>query len=236
MQLIVVDETAGNQHRQLIEPMLRLRARVFAGRLNWQVESQHGLERDRFDDHGPTYIVGVEDGVHVVGCVRLLPPMRSSMLNEVFPDLLDGQPLQAHARMIESSRFCIDRDLSHVKATQEGLTSSRCRGSKGADAHRASIIQLRTRILLAGIVEWSLSCGYSELVTATDVKFERLLNMVGWPLRRLGSPRMINETHSVAGSLEISRDILRLLKPEGYSSLFDQSAEAGLGAGAGGKR
>jgi N-acyl-L-homoserine lactone synthetase len=227
MQLIVVNETEGTQHRQLMESMLRLRARVFAGRLNWQVDSHGGLERDRFDDQGPTYIVGVEDSFDVVGCVRLLPPMRSSMLTEVFPHLLDGHSLQMHERMIESSRFCIDRDPPNQTAPTGGQTANTAGVGRREGREDTSIIQSRTRVLLAGIVEWSLACGYDELVTATDLRFERLLKMVGWPLRRLGSPRMINETHSVAGSLEISADVFQSLKPEGYRSLFDQTARAG---------
>ncbi|ODS52805.1 MAG: hypothetical protein ABS40_18080 [Agrobacterium sp. SCN 61-19] len=208
MQLIVVDEVQTPEHRHLLEEMWRLRARVFAGRLNWQVNSEDGLERDQFDDHSPTYILGIKDDVHVVGCVRLLPPLRSSMLREVFPELLDGRSLALHERMIESSRFCIDR-------------SGRAGGAS------ASIIHSRTRILLAGIVEWSLARGYDELVTATDVKFERLLKMVGWPLKRLGAPTLINETLSVAGSLAISDDVLKRLKPPGYRPLYGQLERTG---------
>jgi acyl homoserine lactone synthase len=222
-----VDHKQSAEHQELVEAMLRLRARVFAGRLNWQVNNQDGLERDHFDDQEPTYILGVENGLRVVGCVRLSPPMRSSMLNEVFPDLLDGRYLAMHDRMIESSRFCIERDIPELEA----LASEPGVGGDGPElrgaSRRTSIIQLRTRLLLAGIVEWSLACGYDELVTATDLRFERLLKMVGWPLRRLGPPKMINETHSVAGSLAISLDVLQRLKPWGYHSLLDQTAKVG---------
>ena len=208
MQLVVVNDVRRPEHMHLIEDMWRLRARVFAGRLNWQVEIKDGLERDQFDEQGPTYILGVENDLQVVGCVRLLPPLRSSMLQEVFPELLDREGLVMHERMIESSRFCIDR-------------SGRAGGT------RATIVQRRTRILLAAIVEWSLAHGYHELVTATDLKFERLLSMVGWPLRRLGDPKLINETQSVAGSLPISHEVLMRLTPPGYIPLDDQFKRAG---------
>jgi acyl homoserine lactone synthase len=227
MQLIVVDHKQGAKHQELVAGMLRLRARVFADRLNWQVNNEDGLERDHFDDQEPTYILGVENDVRVVGCVRLSSPMRSSMLNEVFPDLLEGRYFAMHDRMIESSRFCIDKDVPEQEAlaSEPGLRGYE-RGLR-KESRRTSIVQLRTRLLLAGIVEWCLACGYDELVTATDLKFERLLNMVGWPLRRLGPPKMINETHSVAGSLAISPEVLQRLKPWGYHSLLDQTARAG---------
>lgn len=229
MQLIVVNETEDAQHHALIEAMLRLRAKVFAGRLSWKVDSRNGLERDAFDDQGPTYIIAVASHSQVVGCVRLLPPMRSSMLNEVFPDLLEGGLLPVHERMIESSRFCIDKDVADLGGLEEQESSGGPRSEleRRGGTEGATMVRVRTRMLLAGIVEWSLAHGYDELVTATDLRFERLLKMVGWPLQRLGSPQMINETHSVAGSLVISNEIFQSLKPEGYRSLFDRSAIRG---------
>lgn len=226
MHLIAVEYPTHSEHKLLIEAMLRLRAKVFADRLNWQVDSRDGLERDSFDDEDPTYILAVEDDRQVVGCVRLLLPMRSSMLVEVFPELLD-ESLRPHERMIESSRFCVDKDLLLQSAkTGNGCAVSRGAGGDTGSAGR-SVMQLRTRMLLAGILEWGLMHGYDELVTATDLRFERLLKIAGWPLRRLGQPRMINETRSIAGSLQISTEIFRSLRPDGYRPLVDTMTIAG---------
>jgi N-acyl-L-homoserine lactone synthetase len=35
--------------------------------------------------------------------------------------------------------------------------------------------------MFAGIVEWCLAAGYHEIVTATDVRFERIHNRAGFP-------------------------------------------------------
>jgi acyl homoserine lactone synthase len=75
-------------------------------------------------------------------------------------------------------------------------------------------------MMFADIVEWCLLKGYSELATATDVRFERILNRAGWPMRRLGSPTMINETRSVAGVLPVNFETFCRLRPERYSSSF----------------
>ncbi|WP_308400490.1 acyl-homoserine-lactone synthase [Agrobacterium tumefaciens] len=55
--------------------------------------------------------------------------------------------------------------------------------------------------MFAGIVEWSILNGYREIVTATEVRLERILRRAGCPLSRLGAPAQINETRSVAGLL-----------------------------------
>ena len=41
--------------------MFRLRARVFADRLKWDVPVSDGMERDRYDDEGPVYLIYTDD-------------------------------------------------------------------------------------------------------------------------------------------------------------------------------
>ncbi len=43
--------------------------------------------------------------------------------------------------------------------------------------------------------------GYYEIVTATDLRFERILKRAGWPMQRLGRPCPIGSTMAVAGVL-----------------------------------
>lgn len=209
MRLIAVENGSSLSDAELVDAMLRLRAQVFGDRLRWQVECADGRERDEFDDAAPTYIMAVEDGGDVIGCVRLLPAIRTSMLQEVFAELLDGGRLSVHERMLESSRFCVAR-----------------RGPfTNGEAGEGGLLQRTTRMLFAGIIEWGLSHGYDELVTATDLRLERLLKLAGWPMRRLGEPVMIHETKSVAGSLALSEETFRSVRPDGYAPLSTSFSE-----------
>ncbi|MCY1377946.1 Autoinducer synthase [compost metagenome] len=45
--------------------------------------------------------------------------------------------------------------------------------------------------------------GYHEIVTATDLRFERILKHAGWPMQRLGLPCPIGSTMAVAGILPV---------------------------------
>lgn len=182
----------------LLAEMHRLRARVFGGRLGWQVEVINGAEADRFDQLNPVYILVVAERGPVLGCARLLPATGPTMLSDAFPQLLTGGRLEAHSEMIESSRFCVDT------AAVEAMTT---RG-----LHRATLT------LFAAIIEWSMGEGHREIVTATDVRFERLLNRAHWPMRRLGKPRMIGETLSVAGVLPADDASFASVRPPGYRS------------------
>ncbi|MBB2687751.1 UNVERIFIED_ORG: acyl homoserine lactone synthase [Rhizobium etli] len=180
--------------------MHRLRATVFEGRLSWNVHCFEGKEFDEFDALSPTYILATTPEQRVVGCARLLPAAGTTMLQSVFPQLLESGHLASDSGMIESSRFCVDTTFA------EGRGEGSLHGA--------------TLAMFAGIVEWSMLNGYSEIATATDVRFERILKRAGWPMRRLGAPTMINETHSVAGVLPADQTSFDRLRPEHYRSSF----------------
>ncbi|MCM2457660.1 GNAT family N-acetyltransferase [Rhizobium sp. CG4] len=200
MRVVAIKNAKTESEIRIVEEMYRLRSRIFHGRLAWDVDCTAGLEIDQYDDLNPTYILCLAGTGAVVGCARLLPAMQRNMLKEVFPQLLETGHLIAHNRMIESSRFCVDTVVSAARE-QGGLHSA-------------------TLALFAGIVEWSILHGYREIVTATDVRLERIFRRTGWSLTRLGPPIQINETKSVAGVLPADWSSFDLLRPSNYSSNF----------------
>lgn len=103
------------------------------------------------------------------------------MLEGNFSQLLGTGSLGASPTMVESLRFCVDTSL--------------------AEARGGGKLHLATLTMFAGIIEWSIANGYDEIVTATDLRFERILNCAGWPMKRLGEPREIGNTVAIAGSL-----------------------------------
>lgn len=189
-----------------LDSVFRLRAKIFRGRLGWDVTEIDGRERDEYDRLDPTYIVAQTDAGELAGCARLLPALGPTMAANTFPQLLASGRLSAHPAMIESSRFCVDTDLPA--------------GRGGGGLHEATLT------MFAGIIEWSMTAGYSEIVTVTDVRFERILKRAGWPLRRLGEPRPIGNTIAVAGTLPADRASFVRLVPAAYRSEFGPSTRA----------
>lgn len=198
MRVIAIAKPRTAAEAGIIDEMHRLRARIFQGRLSWSVRCVSGREFDEFDDLAPTYIVALTDRDAVIGCARLLPATGKTMLGALFSQLLRDGRLPAHRRMIESSRFCVDT------ACEEGRAEGQ--------------LHAATLTMFAGIVEWCMANGYTEIATATDVRFERILKRAGWPMRRLGEPLLINETRSVAGILAADAASFERLRPDGYCS------------------
>ncbi|MEI8703219.1 GNAT family N-acetyltransferase (plasmid) [Mesorhizobium mediterraneum] len=204
MRILTVSPDLYGRHQNFLKQMYRLRAAVFGGRLEWDVSVTAGEERDRYDDFKPTYVLAVNEPGMVAGCARLLPASGPTMLKYIFPELLEKGSLNPHPEMVESSRFCVD--------------TSQTAGREGGQLH------LVTRTLFAGIIEWSMANGYSEIVTATDLRFERILKRAGWPMRRLGEPAAIGDTMAVAGSLPADRERFEQVCPPGYRSIISDGA------------
>lgn len=198
MQVLAFSAPRTIQEAHLLHLHYQLRARVFADRLGWEVDVTAGCESDGFDALRPTYVLAIAETGQLAGCARLLPALGRTMVADVFPSLIPGGQLNAHAAMIESSRFCVDTALAVGRGT--------------GSIHEATLT------MFAGIVEWCIANGYTEIVTVTDLRFERILARVGWPLRRLGEPKKIGVTMAVAGTLPADAETFMRLRPSDYRS------------------
>ncbi|MBD9524682.1 GNAT family N-acetyltransferase [Ensifer sp. ENS02] len=199
MRLHAIRDASNDRDRLLIERHHRLRAQVFQDRLEWSVDVVDGQEADEYDSLSPTYILAVIENGTVAGCARLLPATGPTMLEQTFPQLLAAGRLTSHPAMIESSRFCVDTSIG------EG---------RGGAIHDATLS------MFAGIIEWAMENGYDEIVTATDIRFERILKRAGWPMQRLGEPQQIGNTIAVAGSLAADIASFNRVRPSGYCSMM----------------
>ncbi|QTG17262.1 autoinducer synthesis protein (plasmid) [Agrobacterium tumefaciens] len=199
MRILTVSPDQYETNRSFLTQMHRLRAMVFGARLEWDVSITAGEERDQYDNFKPTYLLAITDSGLIAGSLRLLPASGPTMLEQTFPQLLETGSLAAHPGMVESSRFCVDTAL--------------------VSRRDASQLHVATLTLFAGIIELSMASGYNEIVTATDLRFERILKRAGWPMRRLGEPTAIGNTIAIAGSLPADRASFEQVCPAGYHSI-----------------
>ncbi|WP_454749021.1 acyl-homoserine-lactone synthase [Ciceribacter selenitireducens] len=206
MQVLALSIPRTIQEAHLLHIHYQLRARVFFDRLGWEVDVTAGCESDSFDALRPTYVLAIAESGQLAGCARLLPTLGPTMVADVFSSVLPDGQLNGHAAMIESSRFCVDTALAE--------------GRGGGSVHEATLT------MFAGIIEWCMANGYTEIVTVTDLRFERILARVGWPLRRLGEPKKIGVTMAVAGVLPADAGVFENLRPSNYHSEITRISKA----------
>jgi len=188
--IIEMPETGLAASRRL-EGMFRLRHEVFKERLDWEVGSQGGRERDMFDDLDPVYIVCEEDG-DVLGSWRLLPTTKPYMLKDVFPELLYGMPAPEAPDVWEISRFAVSKRVC------------------GNDS--LGTIKTVTNLLLEQLFDFAARRQISRIVAVADVRFERILKRAGLLTFRYGPPMQIGVTRAVSGYADVTDLNLRRLQ------------------------
>ncbi|MBC7905155.1 MAG: GNAT family N-acetyltransferase [Rhodospirillaceae bacterium] len=180
--------------QQVLNSIYGLRHKVFKERLDWEVNSRDGLERDEFDDEQPVYLAYHGQSGDVIGCVRLLPTTGPNMIRDVFPDLSD-EPIPAKTKVWEVSRFGIEMDDAALLG--------------------AGNINAITYSLVAGIHEVGLDYAITHMVAVMDVRIERILRRAGCVMRRIGKPRRMGNCVALAVEFEVSRQALADIRRNG---------------------
>jgi len=193
MQIVELRRAGHCANVSLLTGMHRLRRKVFKDRLDWSVAATGDLETDYLDTQDATYLVVADRGC-VLGCVRLLPTTGPNMLADTFSELLDDAAAPCSNLVAESSRFCVDTELTTT--------------AKGG-------LRRATFMLFAAMLEWADARGLTSIATVTDLRMERILRRAGWSLQRLGKPRRIGSTVAVAGLLPVENCALEAIRRNG---------------------
>lgn len=181
------------QHPQAVDDMFRLRKRVFHDFLKWDVQTDGEWEIDNYDKANPLYVLSyAPDTGRLRGALRLLPTLGPNMLDDTFPILLGDNPEIRSASVWESSRFCIEPEISQDRASNQ--------------------VTVAAAELMCGVGELGLASGISHIVTVTDVFLERMFRRMGCPGERIAEPHRIGSVFAVAVAWEVNRDLLERMK------------------------
>ncbi len=165
--IVVIDQHNIHLHPRLVDAMFRLRARVFHDRLKWDVQVVDGMERDRFDDENPVYIIYANpDGDRVLGSLRLLPTTGPTLLAETFSDTLPNAAGLCAPTIWECTRFCLDETLMDRENVQGAVMAS--------------------STLFAALGDLALKAGIHAFLANFDSTMRRLYRRIGCDVEVLG--------------------------------------------------
>ncbi|WEZ83303.1 acyl-homoserine-lactone synthase [Rhizobium sp. 32-5/1] len=189
----ILNNKSSKLHPQEMDAMFRLRKRVFHDLLKWDVSVRGAWEIDDYDDANPLYVLSYDDETgRLRGSLRLLPTLGPNMLDDTFPILLGDNPQIRSASVWESSRFCIDPEISQDRASNQ--------------------VTIAAAELMCGVGELGLASSLSHIVTVTDVFLERMFRRMGCPGERIGEPQRIGSVQAVAVAWEVTADLLDTMK------------------------
>ncbi|WP_299636055.1 acyl-homoserine-lactone synthase [uncultured Ruegeria sp.] len=186
--IIVVDGLNRHLFSEVLDEMFELRARVFGGRLGWDVNIQDGKEIDEFDHLDPAYVIGLDDEGNVVAAVRALQTTGPHMLSDVFSSILCGEAPLRSATMWESTRFCVD--------TQR-LTRGKEKNS----------VSYATCELMIGSLEYAKNAGIQDIITVIDPVMDRVLKRSNCaPYDYVGKTVPMGKVHALAALLDCTEE------------------------------
>ncbi|MEQ5870021.1 GNAT family N-acetyltransferase [Sagittula sp. NFXS13] len=98
-------------HAHLLDAAFRLRKKVFADQLGWDVPVTGDREFDRYDDDAAQYLVWCSaDRQNLYGLVRLIPTSAPTLLFDVFGATHGNDPALVSDTTFEGTRMCLDDD------------------------------------------------------------------------------------------------------------------------------
>lgn len=207
--ILIVDALNKHQYTDILDQMFRLRARVFGGRLGWNVEIKDGWERDRFDDLDPVYFIGLDDEDRVISCVRGLQTTGPHMLADVFCDILGGEPPLRSPNIWEATRFCVDTERLKRKGEINGASKATCE-------------------MMIASIEYLRDAGVTDAIAVVDPVFDRVMRRVGnGAYDYLGKLTPMGKVRAMAGLLDCTDErIARLRDYAGidYDVVIDEVA------------
>ncbi|MFT4069277.1 acyl-homoserine-lactone synthase [Paraburkholderia sp.] len=174
---------------ELINEMYRLRARVFHGRLGWEIPTIAGMEIDGYDALGPHYMLIQDESQRLRGCWRLMPTEGPNMLKDTFPQLLHGAAAPVGRHIWELSRWAIETG-----------------GEEQSFGFTDMTIQA-----IQQVMRFAQRMGITHYVTVTTTPIERMLRRAGLDISRLGEPLRIGVERAVALDVAVSEKTLTAL-------------------------
>lgn len=177
---------------ELIE-FFKLRKQILIDQRKWDLKSYNDMEIDQFDHNHAHYLLYKSfDTGTILGGVRLTPSIAPNLTMDIFSHLIDSQHGFCRSPYVwESSRYVT---AACEKTLQKG------------------IIREITLILFIGMIEYCLQRNVHALVMLTEIRLERIGQMVGWHLNRLGNVERVGNTYAVTGLAGISESIRKRVR------------------------
>lgn len=106
--LYLIDPSNYACHRQDLDNMYRLRDKVFSQKLNWDVKSENGMEKDEYDEKDAYYIVYKDKQGVIRGCQRMIEMTNRCMFDGPFKFVFSDYKDFKRPGYWEVSRLAVD--------------------------------------------------------------------------------------------------------------------------------
>lgn len=187
---LTVQANEYHKHPTLLKQMFKLRKKVFADQLNWDVPVNGEFEKDRYDDLNPVYLMWCNaEQTKLYGVVRLMPTTGPTLLYDVFrktfPDVVSFEA----PGIWEGTRMCIDQELlmADHPEIEPGFAFS---------------------LLLLALCEVAIQHGIHTMVSNYEPQMKRVYRRAGIAVNELGRSAEYGKYPVCCSTFEVSKQVL----------------------------
>lgn len=191
---ILIQAHEYDNHSALLKQMHQLRKKVFFDELNWDVPVIGDLERDRYDDLRPAYLVWTDDDAKTLyGSIRLMPTTGPTLLNDVFRETYPADLSLYHPGIWEGTRMCIDAE-------------------KLSEDHSEITPQTAMCLMLLALGECALAHGIHTLISNYEPHMKRIYQRSGASLDEIGRADGYGARPVCCGVFDVTEEVVEKMQ------------------------
>ncbi|WP_045024425.1 acyl-homoserine-lactone synthase [Agrobacterium arsenijevicii] len=183
-----------HKHANLLDQSFKLRKKVFADRLGWNVSVCGPFEKDRYDSLHPAYLIWCnENQSQLYGSVRLMPTTGPTLLYDVFRDTFPQAYGLVAPTIWEGTRMCVDEEAVGRDFPDLRPDRAFC-------------------LLLLALCEVALDNGINTLISNYEPHMRRIYERAGAELDELGRANGFGRFPVCCGAFEVSPRVLAQMR------------------------
>lgn len=183
-----------HKHTELLDQSFRLRKKVFADRLGWNVSVTGPYERDRYDDLHPAYLLWCDEyRMQLYGSVRLMPTTGPTLLYDVFRDTFPDACDLVAPRIWEGTRMCVNEEAIVRDFPDMRPDRAVC-------------------LLLLALCEVALDNGVHTMISNYEPHLKRIYQKAGAEFDELGRSDSYGRFPVCCGAFEVSSRVLAAMR------------------------
>ena len=187
---VIIQAHEYQKYAFILDQMFRLRKKVFADTLGWNVPVIGPFERDSYDSLCPAYLVWCDETrTRLYGGMRLMPTTGPTLLYDVFRATFPQAANLIAPGIWEGTRMCID---------EEAISDD----FPDVDAGRAF------SMLLLALCECALDHGIHTMISNYEPHLKRVYRRAGAEVDELGRADGYGKYPVCCGAFEVSEHVL----------------------------
>lgn len=184
------------KYHDLMEHLFRLRHQIFVEERKWSIPSYNGREIDQYDTDEAVYFINLASNGSIEGSVRMTPSLRSSLLADYFPHLVETGEAPRGPAIYEATRYFVRPMIP----TRTALRAAKVR-------------------LLVPLFEWCLKEQLEQFQAVIDygalgafTELSPMTRVLGAPQPFAGGPSAPGGGHCIAARWPVSQAVIDDIK------------------------